>query len=184
MASGARKVGTGAISVLGAAKPRLLDVLLLRADTPLHLRELARRSGVALGQVKRELTMLVDDGLLVQRRAGGRVLYEPDQANPALAPLRALLLADVGGLGVLLREALDATAVTAALFVEQDAAAELITFGGDPHAVLAAAAAIERRLGLRLMVTPLPTPPPDSDARRWLQRRAVAGTWIVGQNPI
>ena len=196
--------GGFAEAFLGGAKGRVLALLLIRADGPMHLREVAREAGVAVGQLQREMRVLVDAGLLVRRRRGGRVLYEPDRGHALHAPLAGLLLADAGGLGGVLAERLAPLAgwgVTSAWLAGD--ARELVVLGdATPAQVLAAVAGVEPVTGRPLAVTVLRAVDAAADAatdaatdaggesgdesgagaaRAWLDRRLVAGgTWIVG----
>ena len=56
----------------------------------LHLRELQRRSGLALRTVQQELEKLERMELLVARRDGNRVYYSANVAHPLYADIRRL----------------------------------------------------------------------------------------------
>ncbi|MEM6312957.1 MAG: helix-turn-helix domain-containing protein [Planctomycetota bacterium] len=162
---------------MGRAK--VLDLLMLRADEPLHLREIARRSEVAVGQIQRELRDLTASGVLVKRRAGTRVLYRADTEHPLHGPLRELLVAEAGGVGVLIAEALRPLGPEAVCWVDGDPA-ELVTVGPGVLEVLPAVASLERRLGRRLVVTALPHRPGDAAGQSWYRGRGEAGVWLIG----
>lgn len=66
-----------------------------------HLRELARRSGLALRTVQQELARLVKVGLVTARRDGNRVYYQANQENPVYGDLRNIVIKTAGLAGVL-----------------------------------------------------------------------------------
>ena len=197
LTGGVREKSTAAVgrggfaeAFLGGAKGRVLALLLVRSAGPMHLREVAREADVALGQLQREMRVLVDEGLLTRRReAGGpgRVLYEPDRDHPLHGPLVALLLADQGGVAGLLRARL---APLVALGPDVGIAAALLTAGGELVVVGAVSAGqVVAAVAHAEVVTDRPLPVtvlrrPDlaaADARAWLDRRLLAGvTWLYG----
>ena len=71
----------------------------------LHLRELQRRSGLALRTIQQELEKLERMELLVARRDGNRVYYSANAAHPLYGDIRSLVL-KTSGLPEVLREAL------------------------------------------------------------------------------
>ena len=162
---------------LGGAKGKVLGLLMVRADGPMHLREIARASGVAVGQLQREVRTLTDAGLLTRRRAGGKVLYAPDPAHPLHRPLADLLLTAAGGPAGLLSEALVDLPIKAAALTGEG---ELIVVGdATAEQVIPAVTRIERVAG-PLSVTALRAPPAPAVAR-WLDARLDGDvTWLVG----
>jgi uncharacterized protein len=72
---------------------------------PLHLRELARRSGLAVGTVQQELARLTRLGLLEKRVDGNRRCYSAREDHPLYPEIRGLVL-KTSGLADLLRDAL------------------------------------------------------------------------------
>jgi len=71
----------------------------------LHMRELERRSGLAIGTIQQELRKLEGMDLLAVRRDGNRVYYSANTAHPLYRDIRNLVL-KTSGLVEVLREAL------------------------------------------------------------------------------
>ena len=71
----------------------------------LHLREVERRSGLALGTVRQELNQLVKLGLVETRVDGNRRYYQARKDHPLYPEIRGLVL-KTSGLADLLRDAL------------------------------------------------------------------------------
>lgn len=67
----------------------------------LHLREIARRSGLALGTIQQELRKLEGMDLLVLRKDGNRVYYRANTAHPLYDDIRSLVLKTSGLVDVL-----------------------------------------------------------------------------------
>lgn len=61
-----------------------------------HLRELARRSGLALRTVQQELAQLAKAGLVTAWRDGNRLYYEANKNNPVYGDLRNIVLKTAG----------------------------------------------------------------------------------------
>lgn len=62
----------------------------------LHMRELARRSGLAIGTIQTELKKLCRLDLVTSRRDGNRLYYRAKQAHPLYSDIRNLVLKTVG----------------------------------------------------------------------------------------
>lgn len=75
------------------------------SDDYYHLREVARRIGFSVSNVRKELWNLVDMGLVELRRDGNRTYYEPNKNHPLYNDLRNIVL-KTSGLSDVLREAL------------------------------------------------------------------------------
>lgn len=69
----------------------VLGLLLLHPEESLHGREIARRTGLASGTLNRELSMLVDAGLLKSERRGNQVLYSAERACPIYEEVASIL---------------------------------------------------------------------------------------------
>jgi DNA-binding transcriptional ArsR family regulator len=67
----------------------------------IHLRELARQSGLSLGTVQQELARLARTQLVSARRDGNRVYYRANAQHPAHSELSALVLKTDGFVSVL-----------------------------------------------------------------------------------
>ena len=60
-------------------------MLLLRFDEALHGREIARRTGLAVGNVTRKLTKLAEMGLLNREKRGNQQVYSANTAGPVFS---------------------------------------------------------------------------------------------------
>ena len=88
-----------------ATRGRILALLILHPEQALHVRELARRTGVAAGTLARELARLADVGLLKRESRGNQVVYAADVACPIHTDI-ANLLRKTAGLADVIAEAL------------------------------------------------------------------------------
>ncbi len=86
-------------------RKRALTLLLGSDGRPWHLREIARRTGSAIGTVRRELKGLVACGILVETRDGNRTTYQANRQCPFYAELVGLIR-KTSGLADVLRHAL------------------------------------------------------------------------------
>ncbi|HUT58718.1 MAG TPA: nucleotidyltransferase domain-containing protein [Phycisphaerae bacterium] len=86
-------------------RQRILALLLGNPDQKWHLRDVARRTGRAVGTVRRELTGLTQAGILTRAQAGNRTYYQANRSCP-LFPELSGLLRKTAGLADVLREAL------------------------------------------------------------------------------
>jgi len=91
--------------LLGQTRSALLATLLLRPDTALHVRELARVTGASPGSLHRELRSLTALGLLTRQEIGRQVHYRANRDSPVFEDL-AGLLRKTSGLADVLRGAL------------------------------------------------------------------------------
>lgn len=97
---------TLAHQLLGQTRSAVLAALLLRPQTSLHVRELARLTGASAGSLHRELRLLADLGLLLRQEVDRQVHYQANSTHP-LYPELAQLLRKTSGLVDVLREALE-----------------------------------------------------------------------------
>jgi DNA-binding transcriptional ArsR family regulator len=72
-----------------------------------HLREIQRQTGFAVGTVRQDIGKLVKLGLVTRRQDGNRVYYSANRRHPLYTEIRLLVLKTVGLVDVL-AEALDA----------------------------------------------------------------------------
>ena len=90
-----------------AARVKVLAFLLLNASESFHLREIARRSGVPLRSVQRELELLEGIALVERECRGRQVFVHVRTSHPLYRDLRSLVL-KTEGLASPLREQLEA----------------------------------------------------------------------------
>jgi predicted nucleotidyltransferase len=62
----------------------------------LHLREIQRQTGFALGTVRQDIGILVKLGLVTRRQDGNRVYYAANPHHPLVSEIRQLVLKTVG----------------------------------------------------------------------------------------
>ncbi len=89
------------------ARVRILDLFMTSPDD-LHVREVARRTGLNLNSVRRELENLETAGLLTSTRKGNLKLYTADHRSPIHEELKRIVLKTTG-LGDTLRTQLAKT---------------------------------------------------------------------------
>ena len=77
--------------VASRVKAAIFRLLFGLEPVELHLRELTRRSGLALGTVQQELKQLTGLGLVLARRDGNRLYYRANPAHPLHAELCGLV---------------------------------------------------------------------------------------------
>ena len=74
-------------------------------DTELHMREIERRSGYAIGTIQAELKKLLRLDLVISRRDGNRLYYRANKDHPLYADIKRIVL-KTAGLAEVLRSAL------------------------------------------------------------------------------
>jgi len=92
-----------AVVLLGETRCRVLRLLLCAAATeaePPHLRAIARRAGVAVGALQRDLRLLIGLGLIERRPVGRQVTFAARRDHPLAGPLTELLAVGQPGLGI------------------------------------------------------------------------------------
>jgi DNA-binding transcriptional ArsR family regulator len=77
-------------------RAEVLRLLFADASAELHLRDLARRSGLALGTVQTELAKLSAAQLVVAERDGNRLYYRANAAHPLFPTLCQLVRQTTG----------------------------------------------------------------------------------------
>jgi predicted nucleotidyltransferase len=77
--------------LFGDYRHRVLSLLYLRPGDRLHVRMIARLTGVPAGSLHRELRQLAEAGLLVAERSGNQVLYSANKASPVFHELSSVL---------------------------------------------------------------------------------------------
>lgn len=86
-------------------RAEVLRLLFADGGRELHLRDLTRKSGLALGTVQGELEMLSRTDLVTSRRDGNRRYYRANASHPLFVDLQQLVL-KTAGLRDVLMEAL------------------------------------------------------------------------------
>lgn len=76
--------------LFSAYRRQVLGLLLLRPDDSLHVREIARLTGVPAGSLHRELRALTEAGLLPREPVGNRVRYRANRACPIFDELAGI----------------------------------------------------------------------------------------------
>jgi len=92
-------MGTASVlsdTLFGRTRGAVLSVLYGRIGESFYLRELARRTSIALGPVQREVRQLVDAGLVTRKIVGGRTLYGANQESPVFTEIKSLVTKTVG----------------------------------------------------------------------------------------
>jgi predicted nucleotidyltransferase/DNA-binding transcriptional ArsR family regulator len=80
-----------------AYRRQVLGLLLLRPEDSLHVREIARLTGVPAGSLHRELRILTDAGLLLREPAGNQVRYRANRAALFYPELAEIFRKSSGG---------------------------------------------------------------------------------------
>ncbi|MCC5789797.1 MAG: nucleotidyltransferase domain-containing protein [Opitutales bacterium] len=78
------------------ARAEILRLLFGDPDRSLHLRDLARSSGLAVGTIQREVAKLREAGLIVERRDGNRLYFLANQQHPIFPELQGIVLKTSG----------------------------------------------------------------------------------------
>jgi predicted nucleotidyltransferase len=99
--------------VCSRARAEIFRVLFGLRGGEIHLREIQRQTGFAIGTVRQDVEKLVKIGLLIRRRDGNRVYYSANESHPLYADIRQLVLKTVGLYDVL-AEALENDAIRCA----------------------------------------------------------------------
>ena len=87
------------------SRSAVLSTLFLRPEAALHVRELARLTGVSPGSLHRDLRNLAEMGLLLRQETGRQVYYRANPQCPIYEELTGLLRKTAGLVDVI-REAL------------------------------------------------------------------------------
>ena len=97
-------------------KAEMFRLLFGLGGAPLHLREIGRQSGLAVGTVRQELERLTSLGLVEKTADGNRRLYAASRQHPLYPDIRNLVL-KTSGLADTLRAALAGDKAIRAAFV-------------------------------------------------------------------
>ena len=86
-------------------RAELLRLLFIDPEQSLHLRDLARLSGLAVGTIQREIANLRDAELIIERRDGNRLYFRANTSHPIFPELQGIARKTMG-LGSQLKDAL------------------------------------------------------------------------------
>lgn len=78
------------------ARAELIRLLFADSTRSLHLREIARLSGLALGTIQREVAKMSAAELIAERRDGNRLYFSANTQNPIFHELRGIALKTTG----------------------------------------------------------------------------------------
>jgi len=78
------------------ARAELIRLLFADSTRSLHLREIVRLSGLALGTIQREVAKMSASKLIVERRDGNRLYFRANTQNPIFHELRGIALKTTG----------------------------------------------------------------------------------------
>ncbi|MDR1281352.1 MAG: hypothetical protein LBK99_11095 [Opitutaceae bacterium] len=81
----------------------LLRLLFGLESGELHLRELQRRTGLAVRTIEQDVRKLLESGLVTARRSGNRLYYQANRQHPLYPELHGIVLKTAGLADVLLQ---------------------------------------------------------------------------------
>ena len=99
--------------VCSRVRAEIFRLLFCVSPVSLHLREIQRRSGLALGTVRQDIEKLVKMELISRRKDGNRMYYAANEKHPLFPEIRGLVL-KTSGLANVLKQALNVPAVCCA----------------------------------------------------------------------
>jgi predicted nucleotidyltransferase len=102
--------------VSSRVKAEIFRLLFGLRQPELHMREIVRQSGLALGTVQQELKGLSKVGLIKSRRDGNRVYFSANIDHPAHRELSALVIKTSGLAGILENALQDKAVILAFVF--------------------------------------------------------------------
>lgn len=130
------------------ARREIIRLLFTDPEVSLHLRDLARQSGLAIGTIQGEVSNLRDAGLLLEQRDGNRLYFRANPDNPIFAELQAIARKTTGLRDQLL-EALESITGIEFAFVYGSFASNQATSGSDIDLFIVGTT------GLRQLASPL-----------------------------
>jgi predicted nucleotidyltransferase len=83
-------------TLFGRTRGAVLAVLYGHVGESFYLRQLARRTEIALGPVQREIRQLVNAGLVKKTNLGKQTLYTANEASPVFAEIKSLVTKTTG----------------------------------------------------------------------------------------
>jgi len=97
-------------------RAEIFRLLFADSSKALHMREIERLSGIAVGALADELASLCDSGLLQQRRDGNRLYFSANPNHPLYPDIHNMVL-KTSGLDAQIAQALDGLSGVALAFV-------------------------------------------------------------------
>ncbi|MBN1256193.1 MAG: nucleotidyltransferase domain-containing protein [Planctomycetes bacterium] len=112
-------------------KRDVLSAIILQPDKQFYTRELARHLKVSEGSLHRELTVLVQAGIINRTEEGNRVYYQAQTESPIYRDLYNLLLKTVGLVEVIAKALQPLSTLISAAFIYGSIAEETATTESD-----------------------------------------------------
>jgi predicted nucleotidyltransferase len=85
-----------AASLLPLTRRLVLRELTLSKENPIHIRRIARQTGLDPSGVQREIKNLLESGIIVEERSGNQKLYSLNESCPIYQELRTIIIKTVG----------------------------------------------------------------------------------------
>jgi predicted nucleotidyltransferase len=118
----------------------------------LHMREIERRSGYAIGTIQTELKKLLRLDLVKKRKDGNRLYYRANKEHPLYPDIRSLILKTIG-LGDILKDALRQDSDISIAFVFGSIARHEETAGSDVDLMVIGKLGLRKLTGMLSGVT-------------------------------
>jgi predicted transcriptional regulator len=93
------RMNTLAQLICSRIRAEIFRVLFGPGAEELHLREIQRRSGFAVGTVRQDIEKLVNLGVVMRRKDGNRVYYAANRHHPLYDEIRRMVLKTIGLVG-------------------------------------------------------------------------------------
>lgn len=90
------RMNTLAQLICSRVRAEIFRILFGPGAGEVHLREIQRQSGFAIGTVRQDIEKLVMLGLVIRRKDGNRVYYTADENHPLYNEIHRLVLKTVG----------------------------------------------------------------------------------------
>jgi len=90
-----------AVGLFPKTRRAVLALLYGRPGEQFYLRRIVKETGLAMGQVQRELNVLCSSGVISRREEQGRVFFEADESCPIFPELRGIVRKTMGAAAAL-----------------------------------------------------------------------------------
>lgn len=90
------KLNTLSLILSSKVRAEIFRIFFNINDEEIHLREIERKTGFAIGTVRQETTKLVKIGLLNKRKDGNRTYYIANRAHPLFQEIHNIVIKTVG----------------------------------------------------------------------------------------